>query len=440
MKKVKSSLQIKVILVIFGIFITIGTIDYIIQMYTIYPNYIRLEKKEANTNLLRLKATIDKEISDLNAKCKDSSSWTDTYTYVQDRNQDYEESNLSVEWFEFLQINLHMILNNNNEVVWGKIVDPSFEKEIDLKGFNKEKFTQNHPALQFDPMDKPSEMGLTGILLTEYGPMLIASNPILTSNHKGPSRGTYIMGKLLSETVLEKIISQTQVPFKIILPGDADFADKFLSIKENIDRNDGTYIETLEHHLDLYAYYLDLTLKPAFIIKTQLHREITESGFGALRSSLGTMIITIFIVLVLLHLYLHKSVLQPINLLTHYVLDIKESRDFGSRVSVESSDELGALADHMNDMVSTIGEQTTHLAEANLKLQKSLDEIKTLRGILPICCNCKSIRDDKGYWNKIEAYIQQHSEAEFSHGICQKCAEKLYPDLYPVSDNQRNEK
>ncbi len=148
------------------------------------------------------------------------------------------------------------------------------------------------------------------------------------------------------------------------------------------------------------------------------------------------MIITIFIVLVLLHIYLHKSVLQPINLLTHFVLDIKESRDFGSRVSVESSDELGTLADHMNDMVSTIGEQTTHLVEANLKLQKSLDEIKTLRGILPICCNCKSIRDDKGYWNKIEAYIHQHSEAEFSHGLCQECAKKLYPDFYPVNDNQ----
>jgi PAS domain-containing protein len=62
------------------------------------------------------------------------------------------------------------------------------------------------------------------------------------------------------------------------------------------------------------------------------------------------------------------------------------------------------------------------------ELQKAIEEIKTLRGILPICANCKKIRDDKGYWNQIECYIRDHSEAEFSHGICPECARKLYPD------------
>ena len=58
------------------------------------------------------------------------------------------------------------------------------------------------------------------------------------------------------------------------------------------------------------------------------------------------------------------------------------------------------------------------------ELQKALSEVKTLRGFLPICSHCKKIRDDKGYWNRIEAYIQDHSEAQFSHGICKECAAK----------------
>ncbi|MCG8376062.1 MAG: hypothetical protein MI702_06235 [Chlorobiales bacterium] len=62
-------------------------------------------------------------------------------------------------------------------------------------------------------------------------------------------------------------------------------------------------------------------------------------------------------------------------------------------------------------------------------LQIALKEIKTLKGILPICSHCKKIRDDKGYWNQIESYIKKHSEAEFSHGICQECAKRFYPDL-----------
>lgn len=60
------------------------------------------------------------------------------------------------------------------------------------------------------------------------------------------------------------------------------------------------------------------------------------------------------------------------------------------------------------------------------KLQKALSKIKTLSGLLPICASCKKIRDDKGYWNQIESYIRDHSEAEFSHSICPPCAEKLY--------------
>ena len=61
-------------------------------------------------------------------------------------------------------------------------------------------------------------------------------------------------------------------------------------------------------------------------------------------------------------------------------------------------------------------------------LQDSLAKIKTLSGMLPICASCKNIRDDKGYWNQIETYIHNHSEAQFTHGICPECAKKLYPD------------
>lgn len=64
------------------------------------------------------------------------------------------------------------------------------------------------------------------------------------------------------------------------------------------------------------------------------------------------------------------------------------------------------------------------------ELKKALSEVKTLQGFLPICCICKNIRDDQGYWNKIESYIRDHSDAEFSHGICPECAKKHYPDLY----------
>lgn len=61
-------------------------------------------------------------------------------------------------------------------------------------------------------------------------------------------------------------------------------------------------------------------------------------------------------------------------------------------------------------------------------LQDALDEITMLKGMVPICSSCKKIRDDKGFWMQIESFVREHSELEFSHGICPECATKLYPD------------
>lgn len=63
-------------------------------------------------------------------------------------------------------------------------------------------------------------------------------------------------------------------------------------------------------------------------------------------------------------------------------------------------------------------------------LQYALDNVKTLQGLIPICASCKKMRDDKGYWNQVEEYIIEHTDATFTHGICPDCARKLYGDLY----------
>lgn len=62
-------------------------------------------------------------------------------------------------------------------------------------------------------------------------------------------------------------------------------------------------------------------------------------------------------------------------------------------------------------------------------LNTLLSQVKTLSGMLPICSSCKKIRDDNGYWNQIESYIQENSDAEFSHSLCPDCAEELYPEF-----------
>lgn len=68
------------------------------------------------------------------------------------------------------------------------------------------------------------------------------------------------------------------------------------------------------------------------------------------------------------------------------------------------------------------------------KLQKAIVEIRTLQGFIPICMHCKQIRDDKGYWYKVETYIEKHSNAKFTHGICLCCLNEFHPDLAEEDD------
>ena len=81
----------------------------------------------------------------------------------------------------------------------------------------------------------------------------------------------------------------------------------------------------------------------------------------------------------------------------------------------------------------TVAERKRAIAEREkliVELQDAVARINRLNGLLPICAHCKNIRDDKGYWTQIESYIREHSEAEFSHGICPDCAQKLYPEFF----------
>ena len=74
------------------------------------------------------------------------------------------------------------------------------------------------------------------------------------------------------------------------------------------------------------------------------------------------------------------------------------------------------------------------LQEKAVELRRALDQIKTLRGIVPICSGCKKIRDDQGSWHQVEVYVHDHTEAEFSHGLCPECLKRLYPKYAPKND------
>ena len=87
------------------------------------------------------------------------------------------------------------------------------------------------------------------------------------------------------------------------------------------------------------------------------------------------------------------------------------------------------LEEQKRKLEEGVQQRTLELMKQKQQLEEALDKVNTLSGLLPICSSCKKIRDDKGYWQQIEFYIRDHSEADFSHSLCPECAEKLYPQI-----------
>lgn len=127
--------------------------------------------------------------------------------------------------------------------------------------------------------------------------------------------------------------------------------------------------------------------------------------------------------------------------------------------SVNSSGNAYTLFEHNITLQEKVDQRTEELQRANrdllvemknrekaerekekliVELQKALVEVKMLSGMLPICTFCKKIRNDEGYWQQIETFIQEHSTAQFSHSICSDCMKKYYPDAY--KEKKRREK
>jgi len=107
-------------------------------------------------------------------------------------------------------------------------------------------------------------------------------------------------------------------------------------------------------------------------------------------------------------------------------------------VPINSNDEIGDLARVFNTMIENRKQNEAEREKLIIELRDALSKVKTLSGMLPICSSCKKIRDDKGYWNRIDTYISRHSDAEFSHGICPDCTRKLYPDIWEKIKHKHN--
>lgn len=265
-----------------------------IQHLIILPSFSDLENEMAEKDLLRCMDAIGRESHHLDKLASDWAIWDDTYAFVKNRDPDYITSNLQWASLEKVsEINLIYIYNRNGRLVWGEAYDSSRGGRLVLDTFSDDAMHKGHPLLRHRKITDTC----TGLLLTEKGPLLVSSRPIVTSSNKGPAAGVFIMGRFLTRTIFDDIASQVRVAFDVKDLRRDTFSTHELMILNRLKAKPYVIQAQDDDYLRVYGAYKDIFGKQALMIQAKIPRNIMAQGKAVASLASVSLICTLCIVL-----------------------------------------------------------------------------------------------------------------------------------------------
>ncbi len=375
------------------VFIGVGIVHYVVQ-YGLLNDFIRVEEEKITTDMNRVQALINEEISRLDTITQDWAYWDDTYYFINDRNLKYIHSNINTETLIGLHINYMGFFNQDGEFVYDIWVDTD-KGEAYPSSTEFKKWVLEQDFLITDPMQWQEK---SGIVSTPEGILLISTKAILYSSQAGPARGTLILAHAMDEHIIEKIEQISSIQFHLINIKDASQLN--LSAKElNLLDNQETVIllpprdpENPDFRSILaYKTLNNIYGQPEFIINIEQEREIYQIGlnsvfrFNLIISVIGMVLGATFITV------FEKGIIRRIEHMKETVQKIGETKDLQLRVPVSLNDEISKLSISINEMVKSL-DQTQKEASRHESLFKDILENTNLitiildrEGILEYC-------------------------------------------------------
>lgn len=321
--------------------------------------FLLLEDAQARRNVGRCRAALERELAELSRTTHDWSAWDETYGFLSGRNDLYVQHNLSDANFRNLGLDLFAFYGGDGGVVWGHAWDAEQGVRLPLPAAFGPSLPDGH-RLRAHP-DETS--AVTGLLLVDGRPFLIASRPIVRSDGSGPIRGTLVMGKRLSPTMLARLGQQVGIEFHLApiaaVPDDAHrAAGARAALGETVVRLDD------EERLSAFTGFPDLDGRPAFLVHAELPREVWAKGREATRfavvSVAGVSLGLLLVALVLLD----RLVLRPLARLSESVVTVARTADLRTSVALPRRDELGTLSNEFQKMMAELEVAQRRLAEA----------------------------------------------------------------------------
>jgi PAS domain S-box-containing protein len=343
-------------LIIVGItFVSVLTISLAIMQTSTMSGLLKIEHDESLQETERVLDALSRELSELRATTTDYAAWNDTYEFVQTGNVDYINENMIAETLANLRLNVVLFLNSSGQVVYGKAFDLQNMTELPFPQSLVQHLASNGFLLHHDSVTST----ITGLILLPEGPVLVASNPVVTSLHEGPIQGTMITGRFLDTHEISHLYEWTHLPLTLQILGSSWVSSDFQAASSSLSKEQPLFAQPLNNeNVAGYGLVDDVYGNPILILRITKTRDVYAQGLASMiysavaLFSIGSAFCVVSVIL------LEKLVLSRLSRLSADVRNVGKSSNLAARMSTTGKDELSELGRDINSMLSRL-EQTT---------------------------------------------------------------------------------
>jgi signal transduction histidine kinase/sensor domain CHASE-containing protein len=308
-------------------------------------------------------------LTQMSVKISDWASWDDTYDYVLDHNEKYEELNLNQQALNALKVDIVIVIDSSRNIVGSYAVDSTTREGVSVPSSLLQHIQSGSPLLDYKTINESHR----GFLMLPEGPLAFVANPILTNAGEGPSRGTLIFGKYFDEASKKSIEDLTHLTIKLYKYNDTSLPEEIKNIEESIPERNSIIVKPLStNEISGYITLKDYYGKPILLLETVEPRSVFKQSQATIWYfqifMLGSGLTLVFASVYLVNLLLVNRVSKMSSLLkvVDPVIDAKVS------VQEKGRDEIGLLAQSINSMFGKIRSSSDKIRDLleQLKIEK----------------------------------------------------------------------
>jgi len=313
--------------------------ELLIQQLIITPSFLRLEQDEAREAVARCVKIFDREVKHLKVFTEDWSAWDDTYRFAFDRNPEYIRDNLTPATFRSAQLNLIYLFDNKGAVIWGGVRTNAAEAAVEPDAvlaaeLGSAPFVRGQDTIR----------ATSGVFLSSRGPMMIAVQPILANESKGPSRGAFIMGRFLGDAQISALGDQAGVSLSVTSLRDASSSVANADMLNQLSQTTPAVCRIKNDDiLSIYTIYPDIAGESGLLLEADILRDITPKGALATKYAVASSLTLALVVLLSLVWALRTTVVNPLRALTERVMNFSIGGSPGAAVAVTHGNEIDFL-------------------------------------------------------------------------------------------------